>query len=69
MELTRDEILFYASIGVATLLTEIANEYGVGICVYPPMILVVMYFGFRAFPAAPSDLSQNRGGRAKTDCL
>jgi hypothetical protein len=48
--MNKNEIIFYASVAVATLLIEFANHYGTGLCVFLPLMYIVMFFGFKAFP-------------------
>jgi hypothetical protein len=50
MKANKNEIVFYFSIGVATLLNEIGIQFGYAICTLLPSMLIVGWLGHRAFP-------------------
>lgn len=44
----KEEIYFYGSLAIGTALFEIGNNYGLGICLFIPAMLAIMYFGWEA---------------------
>lgn len=48
--LNQKEWIFYAVVGAAVLLNEIAALYGVAICTFLPLMGCVLAVGFWAFP-------------------
>ncbi len=47
--------IFFAAIMIAAVISEIANQYGVGICVYLPLMFGLLWLGLRAFPVLPGE--------------
>jgi hypothetical protein len=47
---TNREWIFYASVGAAVLLNELAIHLGVHLCTFLPLMFGVMAVGFWAFP-------------------
>lgn len=55
----RKEWIFYAVVGVAVLLNEIAIHYEIAICTFLPLMGCVMAVGFWAFPAREKNAEQD----------
>jgi hypothetical protein len=53
----RKEWIFYAVVGAAVLLNEIAIHYEIAICAFLPLMGCVMAVGFWAFPAREKNAS------------
>lgn len=49
-EMSRNELVFYFGVGVATLLNEIGIQFNFAICTLLPSMLIVGWLGYRAFP-------------------
>ncbi len=43
------ETIFYITIGLGTIIVEIANIYGAGICAFVPVMLILVFVGNKAF--------------------
>jgi hypothetical protein len=56
--LSQKEWIFYAVIGTAVLLNEIAVHSGVAICTFLPLMGCVLAVGFWAFPTRKKNAGQ-----------
>ena len=50
MHFEKNELLFYSVIAIATVIDEIANNYGAGICSFLPLMLIIIWVGLKVFP-------------------
>jgi hypothetical protein len=48
--MSKNEIIFYASAGIAVLINEIGIQYGFAVCAFGPSLLIVLWIGLRTFP-------------------
>ena len=51
--MSKEETIFYISVGIATLINEIGAEYGFAIFTLLPSVLIVVFIGLKAFPTSP----------------
>jgi len=60
MEMNRNKIVFYTSIGIAALINELGAQFGFAICTFLPSMLIIWWLGYRAFPT-PLDEGSGSG--------
>jgi len=56
--LSQKEWIFYAVVGAAVLLNELAIHYGFAICTFLPLMGCVLAVGFWAFPTREKNAGQ-----------
>jgi hypothetical protein len=54
-DMSKNEIIFYASVGIATLINVIGAEYGFAVFTLLPSMLIVVFIGLKVFPPEKRD--------------
>jgi hypothetical protein len=55
VKMSKNEIVFYFGVGIATLINEIGTQFGFAVCTFIPSMLIILWLGYKLFPTLPDE--------------